>query len=237
MSRRVTATSRESQTMRTHLQRDFERLTQKLLDVGARVEEAFRKSMEALTQRRLDLAEEVIDGDARIDDQEVEVEEECLKVLALHAPVATDLRRVVAFLKLNNDLERIGDLAKNIAQRAVFLSTREDLPIPKELLEMADRVHGMLRDSLDAVVTADTELAHKVLDDDDVVDQMHGGFYRLIEARITESPARAQDLLQLLSVSRYLERMADQATNVAEDVVFMVEGEVIRHQSSARPTR
>lgn len=237
MSRRVTATSRESQTMRTHLQRDFERLTQKLLDVGARVEEAFRKSMEALTQRRLDLAEEVIDGDARIDDQEVEVEEECLKVLALHAPVATDLRRVVAFLKLNNDLERIGDLAKNIAQRAVFLSTREDLPIPKELLEMADRVHGMLRDSLDAVVTADTELAHKVLDDDDVVDQMHGGFYRLIEARITESPARAQDLLQLLSVSRYLERMADQATNVAEDVVFMVEGEVIRHQGSARPTR
>ncbi len=223
--------------MRTHLQRDFERLTQKLLDVGARVEEAFRKSMEALTQRRLDLAEEVIDGDARIDDQEVEVEEECLKVLALHAPVATDLRRVVAFLKLNNDLERIGDLAKNIAQRAVFLSTREDLPIPKELLEMADRVHGMLRDSLDAVVTADTELAHKVLDDDDVVDQMHGGFYRLIEARITESPARAQDLLQLLSVSRYLERMADQATNVAEDVVFMVEGEVIRHQGSARPTR
>jgi phosphate transport system protein len=222
--------------MRTHLQRDLERVTQKLLAVGAMVEEAFRLSMEALSERRLDLAEEVIRGDARIDDREVDVEEDCLKVLALHAPVAADLRRVVAFLKLNNDLERIGDLAKNIAQRAAFLTTREEIAIPAELHEMAERVQRMLHDCLDAVVNADTGLARRVLDDDEVVDEMHGGFYRLTEERLVQHPERARDLLQLLSVSRYLERIADQATNVAEDVVFMVEGEVIRHQGAGSKT-
>jgi phosphate transport system protein len=221
--------------MRTHLQRDLERLTQKLLAVGAMVEEAFRNSLESLTERRLDLAEAVIDGDQRIDDREVDVEEDCLKVLALHAPVAADLRRVVAFLKLNNDLERIGDLAKNIAERAAFLATRDEIDIPAQLPEMAERAQRMVRDCLDAVVNADTELAHKVVADDEIVDEMHGGFYRLIEQRIAADPARAKENLQLLSVSRYLERIADQATNVAEDVVFMVEGEVIRHQGAAKP--
>ncbi|HVS62253.1 MAG TPA: phosphate signaling complex protein PhoU [Thermoanaerobaculia bacterium] len=216
--------------MRTHLQRDLERLTQKLLAVGAMVEEAFRNSMEALTERRGDLAEEVIRGDELIDDREVDVEEDCLKVLALHAPVAADLRRVVAFLKLNNDLERVGDLAKNIAERAAFLATRDEIDIPAQIPEMAEKAQGMLRDCLDAVVNADTELAQKVVADDEIVDDMHGGFYRLIEERIAGEPERARENLQLLSVSRYLERIADQATNVAEDVVFMVEGEVIRHQ-------
>jgi phosphate transport system protein len=216
--------------MRTHLQRDLERLTQKLLAVGAMVEEAFRNAMEALTERRSDLAESVIRGDELIDDREVDVEEDCLKVLALHAPVAADLRRVVAFLKLNNDLERVGDLAKNIAERAASLAASDPIDIPSEIPEMAETVHGMLRDCLDAVVNADTELAHKVVVDDEIVDDLHGGFYRLIESRIAASPERAKENLQLLSVSRYLERIADQATNVAEDVVFMVEGEVIRHQ-------
>jgi phosphate transport system protein len=216
--------------MRTHLQRDLERLTQKLLAVGAMVEEAFRNAMEALTERRSDLAESVIRGDELIDDREVDVEEDCLKVLALHAPVAADLRRVVAFLKLNNDLERVGDLAKNIAERAASLAASDPIDIPSEIPEMAETVHGMLRDCLDAVVNADTELAHKVVVDDEIVDDLHGGFYRLIESRIAASPERARENLQLLSVSRYLERIADQATNVAEDVVFMVEGEVIRHQ-------
>jgi len=216
--------------MRTHLQRDLERLTQKLLAVGAMVEEAFRNAMEALTERRSDLAESVIRGDELIDDREVDVEEDCLKVLALHAPVAADLRRVVAFLKLNNDLERVGDLAKNIAERAASLAASDPIDIPSEIPEMAETVQGMLRDCLDAVVNADTELAQKVVADDEIVDDMHGGFYRLIEERIAASPERAKENLQLLSVSRYLERIADQATNVAEDVVFMVEGEVIRHQ-------
>ena len=216
--------------MRTHLQRDLERLTQKLLAVGAMVEEAFRNAMEALTERRSELAEAVIRGDELIDDREVDVEEDCLKVLALHAPVAADLRRVVAFLKLNNDLERVGDLAKNIAERAASLAASDPIDIPSEIPEMAETVQGMLRDCLDAVVNADTELAQKVVADDEIVDDMHGGFYRLIEERIAASPERTKENLQLLSVSRYLERIADQATNVAEDVVFMVEGEVIRHQ-------
>lgn len=218
--------------MRTHLQRDLERLTQKLLAVGAMVEEAFRNAMEALTERRSDLAESVIRGDELIDDREVDVEEDCLKVLALHAPVAADLRRVVAFLKLNNDLERVGDLAKNIAERAASLAASDPIDIPSEIPEMAETVHGMLRDCLDAVVNADTELAHKVVVDDEIVDDLHGGFYRLIESRIAASPERARENLQLLSVSRYLERIADQATNVAEDVVFMVEGRIIKHPAA-----
>lgn len=216
--------------MRSHLQRDLESLTKKLLLVGAMVEDATQKALLALTDRRLDLAREVEEGDVHIDAKEVEVEEDCLKVLALHAPVAADLRLVIAYLKLNNDLERVGDLAQNLAQRAAFLSTRESIEIPAEIGEMGARVQNMLRKSLDAVVNGDTEQARWVLTEDEEVDAGHKAVYRYVEQRIGERPEHVEEILQLLSVSRYLERMADQATNIAEDVVFMVEGEVIRHQ-------
>jgi phosphate transport system protein len=216
--------------MRTHLQRDLDALTKKLILVGGMVEDATGKAIAALTERRLDLAEEVQRGDQKVDEREVEVEEDCLKVLALHAPVAADLRRVVAFLKLNNDLERVGDLAKNIAERAAFLALRDPVAIPPQIPEMCSRVRLMLRECLDAVVRADTGLARKVLEDDDIVDGLHKEVYGSVEGRLRQDPQHAQEILQLLSVSRYLERMADQATNVAEDVVFMVDGQVIRHK-------
>jgi phosphate transport system protein len=218
--------------MRTHLQRDLEALTKKLLAVGSTVEQATTRALTALVERQLGVAEEVRAGDAAVDQLEVEVEEDCLKILALHAPVAADLRIVIAYLKLNNDLERVGDLARNIAERAVFLATREPIEIPEQIPLMGRYVRGMLRECLDAVVNADTELARKVLDDDDHVDRLHKEVYGVTASRIREQPDRGEELLQLLSVSRYLERMADQATNVAEDVVFMVEGQVIRHRSS-----
>ncbi|HUP21717.1 MAG TPA: phosphate signaling complex protein PhoU [Thermoanaerobaculia bacterium] len=217
--------------MRTHLQRDLEVLTKKLLAVGSTVEQATTRALTSLIERQLEMAREVRAGDAEVDELEVEVEEDCLKILALHAPVAADLRIVIAYLKLNNDLERVGDLARNIAERAEFLSTREPIEIPEQIPVMGNFVRTMLRECLDAVVNADTALARKVLDDDEKVDLLHKQVYGVIARRISEEPDRGEELLQLLSVSRYLERMADQATNVAEDVVFMVEGEVIRHRS------
>jgi phosphate transport system protein len=219
-------------SMRTHLQRDLEALTKKLLAVGSTVEQATSRALTALMDRRLDLAEDVTARDSEVDQLEVEVEEECLKILALHAPVAADLRIVIAYLKLNNDLERVGDLARNIAERAAFLATREPIEIPEQIPVMGSYVRGMLRECLDAVVNADTKLARKVLEDDEHVDQLHREVYGVIAERIRKEPDRGEELLQLLSVSRYLERMADQSTNVAEDVVFMVEGQVIRHQSA-----
>ncbi len=217
--------------MRTHLQRDLNRLIKRLLEVGALVETALKKATQALFQRELALANEVISGDRVVDRLEVEFEEECLKVLALHAPVAVDLRRVVGFLKVNNDLERIGDLAQNIAERAVFFATREPMQFPDQLSDLSQRVRRMVSQSLDCVINTDIEVARRVVDEDDAVDAIHQGFYRVIEDMITERPENGAAILQLLSISRYLERIADQSTNIAEDVIFMVSGEVIRHQA------
>ena len=220
--------------MRTHLQRDLNKLIKRLLEIGALVEEALKKATTATRNRELATAKEVIAGDLVVDRLEVEFEEECLKVLALHAPVAADLRRVVGFLKVNNDLERIGDLAQNIAERAVFFATREPIELPGELEELATRVRTMVSECLDAVVNSNAELAHKVVEDDEVVDDIHQGFYGTVARLIDDRPDDAEAVLQLLSLSRYYERIADQATNIAEDVIFMVTGEVIRHQASRR---
>ncbi len=218
--------------MRTHLQRDLTSLTKKLLEIGALVEEAVKKATRAVAERDLALANQVIKGDLIVDRLEVEFEEDCLKVLALHAPVAADLRRVVGFLKVNNDLERIGDLAQNIAERAAFFATREPIEHPNELEYVAGRVRKMVRDCLDAMINTEIGLARQVLTDDEEVDSIHTGFYKTIEQLIAVSPDRGAEILQLLSLSRYYERIADQATNIAEDVIFMVSGEVIRHQAT-----
>lgn len=218
--------------MRTHLQRDLTKLTKKLLEVGALVEEALRKATRAVAERDLAMANGVIKNDLVVDRLEVEFEEDCLKVLALHAPVAADLRRVVGFLKVNNDLERIGDLAQNIAERAAVFATRDPITHPPELEFMAKRTRVMVRDCLDAVVNADLEVARKVLADDEEVDSIHTGFYGTVAKLLAASPGQAAEILQLLSLSRYYERIADQATNIAEDVIFMVSGEVIRHHST-----
>ncbi len=216
--------------MSKHLERDLAGLKKKLLGIGDLVEGATRKALEALSERRLDLAQEVIAGDELVDEREVHFEEECLKVLALNAPVAADLRMVIAFLKANNDLERIGDLAKNIAQRAEFLATQQDVEIPPRIRELGRRVRSMLSDALDCVVNTDVDKARLVIEQDEEVDRLHGEFYAVTQERLVAYPDRTEEIIQVLSVSRYLERIADQATNIAEDVVFMVEGEVIRHQ-------
>jgi phosphate transport system protein len=211
------------------LRTEIDRLKKNILTLSAVVEEAVQKAMIATERRDPVMAQSVIQGDKRVDVLEVELEEECLKILALHQPVAMDLRFIIAVLKINNDLERIGDLAVNIAERAVFLADHKDVAPPPTLSELADKALSMLHKSLDALVNTDTALATEVLKTDDEVDALHRGMYGRVQKRAQENPAEVAGLFQWLSVSRYLERIADQATNIAEDVIYMMEGEIIRH--------
>lgn len=215
--------------MSKHIRREIATLKKELLSLGAAVEEILYKAMKSLEERNKALAEEVMEEDTVIDQMEVEIEEDCLKVLALYQPVAIDLRLIIAILKINNDLERVGDLAVNIAERAAFLATREKIDIPLDFMKMADISRDMLKKSLDALVTEDPALAHKVCGMDDAVDAINREMYITIQEAIRNDPSRMESLIHLLSVSRHLERVADLATNIAEDVIYMIEGEIVRH--------
>ena len=219
--------------MSVHLLRDLEYLKTQILDMGALVETAVNKAIVALLDRRTALAEEVIAGDDLIDDKEVMVEIECQKILALHHPVATDLRFILTVLKVNNDLERAGDLAVNIAERARYLGERPALRIPDRIKPLADRARAMLRDCLDSFVNQDTALARSVRSQDDAVDELNRQTFSDVEQAMREDPETIERLMHVLSSSRHLERLADLATNIAEDVVFLVEGQVIRHRRQA----
>jgi len=223
--------------MTQHLQREIEKLKKSILALGTMVEESLRKSVRAFSQRDSAMAREVIDNDSVIDQMEVELEEDCLKILALHQPVAIDLRFIISVLKINNDLERIGDLASNIAERAEFLATQVPVAVPDSIPRMAELVQVMLKDSLDALVEMDTELARRVCDADDEVDELHEGMYRIVRREIESNPARIVEWIQLMGVSRYLERVADHTTNIAEDVMYLVEGTIERHKKGGDETK
>jgi phosphate transport system protein len=154
-----------------------------------------------------------------------------LKILALHQPVAIDLRFIVTVLKINNDLERIGDLAVNIAERAVFLAGQPNFSISTNLVDMAHNARSMLKDSLDALVNLDAELADKVCANDDIVDGLHRQMYLKVQEAILKNPEQISSLIQLLSASRHLERISDHTTNIAEDVIYMIEGQIARHRT------
>jgi phosphate transport system protein len=215
-----------------HLEKAIVELKRLILSLGADVEESVRLSVQSLTQRKSEQAKQVIEADYEIDQREVFVEEECLKILALHQPVANDLRLIIAILKINNDLERIGDLSVNIAERAVYLSTEATVDLPFDLQDMAEKVRSMLKRSLDALVNRDEKLARQVCKDDDAVDDLNREMYRCVEQAIKKDLDNLNSYIQLLSASRYLERMADHATNIAEDVIYLVTGEIIRHGSN-----
>ncbi|MEW6742601.1 MAG: phosphate signaling complex protein PhoU [Planctomycetota bacterium] len=219
--------------MSMHLHRDLERLKKSLLSMGAMVEEATDKAISSLVDRRVELAQEVINGDDAIDRKEIQVEDECLKMLALHQPVAADLRFIVVVMKVNNDLERMGDLAANIAERVMFLAKHEPIGVPLDFEIMAHTVRAMVAQALDSLVNRNPEAARQVLKLDDEVDTTHRKMYAILQDRMREDPAVIERAVQTLSASRHLERIADLATNIAEDVVFMVEGNVIRHARSA----
>lgn len=219
--------------MGKHLFRDLELIKREILGLGALVEHAIHHATSAFTERRPELASAVINGDNEIDDLEVRIEEECLKVLALHQPVAADLRFVITVLKVNNDLERMGDLAVNIASRARSLADHGPMNFAPQFRAMVDAVRSMVRDSLDALVNVDLAIAKRVRERDDDVDRAHSDMYDLLQSKMLSEPDSIGNCISLLSVSRHLERIADLATNIAEDVEFMVEGEIIRHRGDA----
>jgi len=218
--------------MPKHLLREIEKLKKQILAIGAVVEESLHKAVRALQVRDERLAKRVIESDIEIDRMEVDMEEDCLKVLALHQPVASDLRLIVAILKINNDLERIGDLAVNIAERAVFLSTQKPVDAPLDFAVMVEKTEEMLRKSLDALVDGDATLAHKVCLADDEVDAINREMHAQIQEGIRLHPDQIESLIHLLSASRHLERVADHATNIAEDVIYMIEGHIVRHKEA-----
>jgi phosphate transport system protein len=219
--------------MSKHLQRDLENLQRDLLALAASVEEAIHKSNRALQRREPGPAEQVIAGDAQIDQEENHIEEECLKILALHQPVAVDLRRIASALKINAELERMADLAEDIADRALQLARLPVVPIPEKLQRMTDLATSMVRQSLDAFVNLDPRQARRVCRLDDEVDRYNNEIIQELIEMMQESPAKVEAGLSLFSATRHLERIADHATNIAEDVVYLVEGTIIRHRPAA----
>ncbi len=222
--------------MSKHLERDLDNLQRDILGMAASVEEAIHKAIRALQKRESGLAEQVIDGDSEIDQDENQVEEECLKILALHQPVAVDLRRITAALKINTDLERMADLAEDIAERALQLSRLPLIPIPEKLQRMTDLTTAMVRQSLDAFVNLDVRLARLVCRLDDEVDRYNYDIIEDLVQLMQGSPEMVQPGLSLFSATRHLERIADHATNIAEDVIYLVEGEIVRHRPAAMTT-
>ncbi len=218
--------------MTKHLRHDLETLEKRLLLLGARVEDAVRKSVLALRKGRKDLAEEVIRGDIEIDREEVSLEDLCLKILALHHPVANDLRFVTAILKINNDLERIGDLASNVSKRSIALPQPTENPPPAELENLLENTVLMLREALDAFVQSDVRLARKVLAHDE---RVNTAYRAIVDGTIAQLKAQTIDVdaaILYMNAAKNLERIADHATNIAEDVVYIVEGEIIRHKAA-----
>lgn len=215
--------------MTQHMQREMEKLKKMVLALSAVVEECFQQAVNSLERMDAPLARTVVGKDKQVNQMEVDLEEECLKILALHQPVAADLRFIVSVLKINNDLERISDLAVNIAERTVGISSVGRIPVPFDLPVMAQKVSAMLKKSLDSLVNLDIVTAREVCTLDDAVDAIHKQNYALIKEQIRQHPERLDALVQYISVSRHLERIADLTTNVAEDVLYMVEGEIVRH--------
>ena len=215
-----------------HIERQIASLKERILRVGTLVEEAISKSITALINRDTALAQRVMASDEEIDRMEVEVEEECLKILALYQPVAADLRLVVAVLRINNDLERMGDLAKNIAKRVAQLAAGKSYELPPEIRVMAMQAQDMVKQCLDAVVNGDPTLARQVREEDDAVDAARQKIQRRVMQGIKDDPDNVESLLRINSVSKHIERIADMATNIAEDVVYMVEGDIVRHRAT-----
>ena len=210
--------------------REIEKLKAQLLYLFKMVEMNYTLACRALSEGDMAAAEEVYRLEKEIDDKKVDIQEECFKIIALHQPVAFDLRFIMATLKFNNDLERIGDMAVSIANRAQALEAMEDLSAPPfDVGRMAAHVHSMLTRSLESLIKLDEDLAVGVLSDEDAVDDMHRSNLQTIKDAIVRNPDQIDALVNYLSVSRYLERIADYVTNLSEEVIYIVEGEVVYH--------
>ncbi|KPJ77754.1 MAG: PhoU family transcriptional regulator [Deltaproteobacteria bacterium SG8_13] len=209
--------------------KELNQVKKRILSLGSLVEERVRMAVTAVENKDAEGAERIIQNDYEIDEMEVEIEEECLKVLALHQPVAVDLRFLVTVIKINGELERIGDQAVNIAQRVGVLARQSEPSFEYDYSPMAEKAESMLRMSLDALVNLDNDLAFKVLMLDDEVDKIQEDAYDQIKNAMKSQPEKMGYLINLLLISRHLERLADHATNIAESVIYLIEGEIVRH--------
>ncbi len=216
--------------MPVHLQREIEKLKRQILSLCGMVEVNVGKAVDSFAARDVALAREVVANDDEIDRVEVDVEEECLKILALHQPVAVDLRYIIAMLKIDRDLERIGDLAVHVAEQAVLMAGDASAPRQSEVHRLSGKVVAMVRKSLDAVMDMDAVLAGQVWRGDDEIDAMNEEFHRGAEEEIRRHPENWKSVLAGLAVSRCLERIADHATNIAKDVIYLAEGRIVRHR-------
>jgi len=215
----------------THFQDELEQLKARLLEMGGLAEDRTRSAVRALVDRDHALVEKVLVSDAAINQLHIEIDDRCFKLLALHQPMAVDLRAIVAAVKINTDLERVGDLAINIAEAVARYLQH---PPVKELIDiprMAQIAQDMLRDALDAFVRRDTALAQKVLDADDALDALKTQVFRELLTYMLQDPQKIEPSLDLILVSRHLERIGDHATNIAEDVIFMVSARDVRHHA------
>lgn len=220
--------------IRKHFSRELEKIKKLILSLGAKVEEQVRMATQAVETHDAELAQQIIKSDYDVDEMEVEIEEECLKILALHQPVAVDLRFLIAVIKINNDLERIGDQAVNIAERVDVIAKRDLSDLFFDYTSMGEKVQEMLKMSLDALVSMDYDLAYSVVMRDDEVDQIKSDAYDRIKQAMSNHPDKIGYLINLLLISRHLERLADHATNIAEEVIYLIEGEIVRHAAYNR---
>lgn len=217
-----------------HFERELDQLKAKLLEMSALVESAVYRSVQGVVEKNQELAEQVLKNEARINQLEIEIDDQAISLLALQAPLAADLRLVTAAIKINNDLERMGDLSVSIAQSALALIKE---PVIRPLIDIphiAGLAQGMVRKALDAFVNRDSELARSVLASDDAVDNMRTASYHELISFMESNPQQISQALYLLSVVRNLERIADHATNIAEDVLFLVKAIDVRHHNEER---
>jgi phosphate transport system protein len=217
--------------MKRHLERELDKLRKKILTLGAMVEGSTEKAVLSLMRQEIKLATKVIEGDHEIDQLEVEIEEECLKILSLYQPAAIDLRYVVGILKMNNDLERMGDLAVNIAERASYLANKKVTKFSVDFTAMWEKTITMVKGALDALIKMDSQKARGVCASDDEVDMINREMLNVIQDHMEKNPKELRLLMHLFLASRHLERIADLATNIAEDVIYMTEGTIIRHRT------
>ncbi len=218
------------QPLSRHLTRDLETLHRNMLLMCGMAEELVHKSLAALQEPDSAVSNELVAEDDAIDDLDVRLEEDCLKILALYQPVADDLRRITTVMKITGELERVADLGVNIAERAASLASGPEIVIPDTLERMAGDALSMLHDSINALVNLDSHLARRVCARDETVDEYNRNIIVELTETMKRSPALIEPMMHLFSVARHVERVADHATNIAEDVIYLVEGEIVRHR-------
>ncbi len=221
--------------MQRHFDDELKALKEKILRMGAMVEEQITHAIQGLVDRNTDLARQVIANDPRVNAMDVEIDEDCLRLIALHQPMARDLRFLTTAMKISTELERMSDLAENVSERTLELNEEPQLKPYIDIPRMAEHVQRMVKESLDSFVNQNSDLARKVCSDDDIIDRLNHQIFRELLSFMIEDPHSTTRAIRISFISKYLERIADHATNIAELVVYLVEGKIIRHTTVLPP--